>query len=325
MPHPNDLTRRRFLAASAGAVLAGEALAAAATGTADAARTEATPPPVPPPVPPTKRTLRKAVMIGMIGEGATVADKFAIARDCGFAGIEIDSPTSIPMDEIIAAAGKTGVVPHGAVNSAHWAHPLNHPAPATAAKGAAALETCLRDAAKVGASSILLVPGVVNGDLAYDQCWANSIAAITKALPLAAELKVVIAVENVWNGFLLSPMEAAAYVDHFKSPWLAFHFDIGNVINFGYPDQWIRILGRRIAKIHINDFSRSKRDKEGLWKGFDVELGNGDARWAQTMAALDAVGYSTDPAGRWATAEVRGGDRKRLQQISTQMDALFAM
>jgi hypothetical protein len=93
---------------------------------------------------------------------------------------------------------------------------------------------------------------------------------------------------------------------------------------FGWPEHWIDTLGARIAKLHIKDFSRKKRDNEGLWKGFDVELGEGDAGWDRTMKALDRVGYSTDPRGLWATAEVRGGNEERLKQISTQMDALFA-
>lgn len=272
-----------------------------------------------------KRTLRKAAMIGMVGEGATLVDKFQVLRDCGFEGVEVDSPSSIARDEWLGAAEKSGLVIHGVVNSAHWRKPLNHPEPAIAKEAAQALETCLRDAKAFGASSILLVPGVVNKELAYDECYVLSQERIKAVLPLAKELGVTIAVENVWNGFLLSPLEAARYVDEFKDDRVAFHFDIGNVINFGRPDQWARILGKRIAKLHIKDFSLKKRDGEGLWKGFDVELGEGDAGWSAVMAALDASGYSTKAGGNWATAEVRGGDRKRLREVSEQMDRLFVM
>lgn len=274
---------------------------------------------------PKKRTLRKAAMIGMVGEGANLAEKFQVLRDCGFEGVEVDSPSSIPRDEWLGAAEKSGLVIHGVVNSAHWRKPLNHPEPSIAREAAAALETCLRDAKAFGASSILLVPGVVNKELAYDECYQLSQERIRGVLPLAKELGVTIAVENVWNGFLLSPLEAARYVDEFKDERVAFHFDIGNVINFGRPDQWARILGKRIAKLHIKDFSLKKRDGEGLWKGFDVELGEGDAGWSAVMAALDASGYSTKEGGNWATAEVRGGDRKRLREVSEQMDRLFGM
>lgn len=272
-----------------------------------------------------KRTLRKAVMIGMVAEGKTLAEKCEIVREAGFEGMEIDSPTGLDLDELKAGADKVGLVLHGAVNSTHWSVPLNVPDETAAAKALGSLETCLRDAKKVGASSILLVPGVVNADLAYDECWTRSVGLIRRAMPLAKELGVVIAIENVWNGFLLSPLEAARYVDEFADPIVRWHFDIGNVINFGWPEQWVRVLGSRIAKLHIKDFSRKKRDNEGLWKGFAVEVGEGDAGWARVMAALDECGYSTAAEGRWATAEVRGGDRARLRQIREQMDAVLAM
>lgn len=302
------LNRREFVATSA-AVLT-------------AASLHAQPTPTPPSKP--KRTLKKAVMVGMIAGDGPLEDKLKAAKDAGFDGIEADSP-SPGIDPLLAAAAKAGLAVHGMVNSAHWSIPCNVPDPAAAAKALEALQTCLRDAKKAGSSSILLVPGVVNDRLPYDDCWKRSIDLIKRALPLAKDLGVTIAIENVWNGFIMSPLEAARYLDEFNDPLVAWHFDIGNVINFGWPEQWIRILGPRIAKLHIKDFSRKKRDDEGLWKGFAVELGDGDAGWARVMAALDDVGYSTDPKGRWATAEVRGGDPKRLKQISDQMDKLFAL
>ncbi len=279
------------------------------------------------PAKPAKRTLRKAVMIGMVGEGNSLLDKFQILRDCGFEGAELNSPSDAKPDEVLAAMEKTGLKVHGLVDSVHWdaKHQLNSPVAEIRAAGLAALETALRDGQRYGSTSILLVPAVVNKDLPYDEAYRLTQQEIRKALPLAEQCKVKIAIENVWNNFLLSPLEAARYVDEFQSPWVAFHFDIGNVINYGYPAQWIRILGPRIVKLHIKDFSRKKRDDLGLWKGFDVQLGEGDAQWADVMKALDEVGYSTAPEGNWATAEVAGGDRQRLKQVSDQMDTLFAL
>lgn len=304
------LNRREFVATSA-AVLASASLAPAQPAGQPAA-------------PRPRRTLKKAVMVGMIGGDGPLVDRFKAAKDAGFDGIEGDSP-SPNVDEVIAAAAKAGLTVHGMVNSAHWSIPCNVPDPAASARASEALATCLRDAKKAGSSSILLVPGVVGERLPYDDCWKRSIDLIKKAVPLAKDLGVTIAIENVWNGFILSPLEAARYLDEFNDPIVAWHFDIGNVINFGWPEQWISILGQRIAKLHIKDFSRKKRDDEGLWKGFKVELGDGDAGWARVMKALDETGYSTDPAGRWATAEVAGGDAKRLKQVSEQMDKLFAL
>jgi hexulose-6-phosphate isomerase len=320
-PTHADLSRRAF-------VRAGLALAAAsATAAAAAPRQPAAPATPATPSPNTKRTLRKAVMIGMIagpGEKPTLADKFKLARDCGFEGLEIDWPAPIELDALAEAQDKSGLKIHGVVNSVHWSLHLNSPDAKVRAEAIIALESCVNAAATLKASSILLVPGVVNASMSYADCYTLSQQSIREVLPMAQAKGITIAVENVWNGFLLSPLEAAKYVDDLASPAAAFHFDIGNIINFGWPEHWIDTLGARIAKLHIKDFSRKKRDNEGLWKGFDVELGEGDAGWDRTMKALDRVGYSTDPRGLWATAEVRGGNEERLKQISTQMDALFA-
>ena len=309
------MDRRTFLDASA-ATLAASAFAQPVPGTATAADTRPAPP---------KRTLRKAVMIGMVGEGNTLLEKFKLLRECGFEGVELDSPSDTPPDEVLSAMDKTGLKVHGLVDSVHWRYHLNDPAPETREEAVSALQTALRDAKKFGSISVLLVPAVVNGKLPYDEAWRLSVEGIRKCLPLAQETGVKIAVENVWNNILFSPMEARRYLDEINSPLVGWHFDIGNVINFGWPEQWIRMLGTRVLKLHIKDFSRKKRDEEGMWKGFEVELGEGDAGWAEVMKALDDTGYSTAPQGNWATAEVRGGDAKRLKVISAQMDKLFAM
>jgi L-ribulose-5-phosphate 3-epimerase len=315
----SNLCRRDFLsvatALAAGAILAPSLRAQPAEAKSPAAKP--------------KRTLRKAVMFGMLqaADGASLTDKFKILRDAGFDGVEMDSPSSIPTDEILAATDKTGLKVHGLVDSVHWKYYLNSPEPDIRAKALDALRTALTDGKKLGAISVLLVPGVVNKDLSYDDCWSLTQQEIRKVLPVVKDTGVKIAIENVWNNFIMSPLEAQRYVDELGGPaaGVGWHFDIGNIINFGYPDQWINILGPRILKLHIKDFSRAKRDKEGLWKGFEVELGDGDAGWPAVMAALDRTGYSTAPTGNWATAEVRGGPPARLKEISAQMDKLFAL
>lgn len=301
--------RRTFLAATA-ATLAAPAFATQ---------------PQPAAKPTTKRTLRKAVMIGMVGEGKTVLEKFQILRDAGFEGAELDSPSDIPPDEVLAAMDKTGLKVHGLVDSVHWQYHLNDPDEGARGKAIEALKTALHDGKKYGSISVLLVPAVVNSKLPYDKAWSLSIDALKQCVPVAQETGVKIAVENVWNSFLFSPMEAKRYLDEINSPLVGWHFDIGNVIHYGWPDQWVRILGKQVLKLHIKDFSRKKANEEGTGKGFDVELGEGDAGWPALMKVLDEVGYSTAPNGNWATAEVRGGDAKRLKVVSEQMDKLFAM
>ncbi|MDH3592374.1 MAG: sugar phosphate isomerase/epimerase [Planctomycetota bacterium] len=265
-----------------------------------------------------ERKIRKAVKFGMVREGATVLDKFKLVKSLGFDGIEMDSPTTLDLDEVLRARDAAGLPIHGVVDSVHWRDTLTHAKADVRARGRAGLETALRDCKKLGGSTVLLVPGVVNREVRYDHAYERSQAEIRKVLPLAAELEIKIAIENVWNGFLLSPLEAARYVDEFESPWIGWYMDIGNIVNYGWPEQWVRILGKRIFKLDIKEFSRKKRNDEGLWKGFAVKIGDGDCGWPEVMLALDEIGYEG-----WATAEVGGGGRERLADIKRRMDAVL--
>jgi hexulose-6-phosphate isomerase len=143
-----------------------------------------------------------------------------------------------------------------------------------------------------------------------------------EAAPLAAELGIRIAFENVWNNFLLSPLEAARYSDELQRgvdrPVFGWHFDIGNIVNYGWPEHWIEALGPRILKLDVKEFSRKRRDDEGLWKGFGVEIGEGDVGWDRVRAALRRIGYRG-----WAAAEVGGGGPERLADIARRMDTVF--
>ena len=268
-----------------------------------------------------KRTLKKAVMYGMIGPGKTVMEKFEALKEAGFDGVEMDSPTSLSVDEIKAAGEKTGILIEGEVDSAHWSATLSHNNPKLRAQGLGALQTALRDCKALGGTSVLLVPGVVDKSVSYDACWKRSQEEIRKVIPLARELGVKIAIENVWNHFIMSPLEAARYVDEFEAPdAIGWHLDLGNLIVYGWPEQWIRILGKRIVKLHIKEFSRARANNEGLWKGFGVELMEGDNDWPAIMKALDEVGYNA-----WACAEVNGGDLARLKFISQRMDKILGL
>jgi len=139
-------------------------------------------------------------------------------------------------------------------------------------------------------------------------------------LPMASDLGVKIAFENVWNRFLLSPLEAARYVDEFESDLVGWYMDLGNIVTFSWPEQWIRILDQRILKLDIKDYSRSKRDEEGPYAGFRVKLGDGDNNWPDILTALDDIGYEG-----WATAEIPGGDTERLTEIATRMDRILGL
>lgn len=268
---------------------------------------------------PVGRKLRKGLGIGMIGAGATLADKFLLARDCGFAGVEMDGPSGHALDDVLAARERSGLAIPSVVDSVHWSHSLGDPDPGERQKARLGLEAALRDAQAYGAKSVLLVPAVVDKQRSYELAWKHSIAEIRATLPLAQELGVRIAIENVWNNFLLSPLEALHYLDEIGSEQVGWHLDLGNLLVYGWPEQWTRILGPRVLQLHIKEFSRKKMDEEGRWKGFAVELGDGDNDWPAIMKALDEIGYDG-----WAIAEVGGGDAQRLQDVSARMDRCFA-
>ncbi|TVR74149.1 MAG: sugar phosphate isomerase/epimerase [Marinilabiliales bacterium] len=251
--------------------------------------------------PGSSRAIRKGIMWATIGVGETVAAKFEAVKEAGFEGVEVMS--HMDRDEVLAAAGRTGLKIPSVCNALHWEYPLSHPDPAVREKGVDALVHSLEDAAAFGADTVLLVPGRVSAEVTYDQCWERSVPAIRKALPVAERLRVNIAIENVWNNFLLSPLEAARYVDQFGSPFVRFYLDCGNILLYGWPEQWIRILGSRIAKVHIKEFSMHLANTEGRGAGFRAPLLEGDVNWPGVMKALDEIGYTG-----WAITEQSGGD-----------------
>ena len=178
----------------------------------------------------------------------------------------------------------------------------------------------LTDAERRGLRDYLLAGGfLVVDDFWGSWEWSNFEREIRAVLPLAAQLQVRIALENVWNNFLLSPLEAARYVDELDSPWVGWYFDGGNVVRYGWPEHWVRTLGPRLLKLDVKEYSRTKRDQEGRWKGFDVKIGDGDCDWPAVMSALAAIKYKG-----WATAEVPGGDARRLREIADRMDRVLA-
>lgn len=270
-------------------------------------------------VPPKKRALKKAVNLGMVkADGASVADRFQMIRDAGFEGVELNRPDAIPLDELVRASASTKLPIAGVIDTVHWGKPLSSPDAKVREQGFNGLKLALQEAGELGCERLLLVPAVVNKDVSYADAYTRAQDLIKQAVPFAEKAKCRIAIENVWNNFLLSPLEAARFVDEIGSPWVGWHFDIGNVVTYGWPEQWIRILGPRVLNLHIKEFSRKKRDAEGLWKGFNVELGEGDVDWPAVMRALDEIGYQS-----WGILEVPGGDAARLKFLAERTDQLF--
>jgi L-ribulose-5-phosphate 3-epimerase len=198
-----------------------------------------------------KREIKKAIMYETVGIKGSVLEKFQAVKDAGFEGME--AMGGMNQEEVVKAFEATGLKAASVCCHSHWRKPLSDASPAVREEGLEGLKTSLRDAKRYGATSVLLVPAVVSKQVSYADAYKRSQEEIRKALPLAEELGVKIAIENVWNKFLLSPLEAARYVDEFNSPWVGWHFDIGNVIKDAWPEQWIHILGKRIQKLHIKE------------------------------------------------------------------------
>jgi len=209
------------------------------------------------------------------------------------------------------AARKTGVKIHSIMNSKHWRYPFSSSDPETVRVGMEGMKTSLRNAAELGADTVLLVPAVVNAETSYRDAYVRSQRHIRELLPMAKELDVVIAIENVWNKFLLSPLEFARYVDEFESPYLQAYFDCGNIALYGFPHDWIRTLGRRIAKVHVKGFDVKKRKFTNLL--------DGTIDWLEVRRAFSDIRYNG-----YIGAELEGGDEAYLTDVSRRMDRIIA-
>jgi L-ribulose-5-phosphate 3-epimerase len=267
----------------------------------------------------TRLPIRKAVLLSMLPESLSVAARFELARECGFEEIECPTtPDTSKAEEILQASRASKVRVHSVMNSDHWKYPLSSADPDVVAKCVAGMETSLHNAKLWGADTVLLVPAVVNPQTSYRDAWERSQKQIRKLLPLAQELKVIIAVEEVWNKFLLSPIEFARYVDDFNSPYLKAYFDVGNVVLTGYPQDWIRTLGPRIVKLHLKDFT-FRQDPAIQKRVADfVNLRDGDIDWKAVHAALAEIGYRGS-----ATVELNKGDAAYLKDVSKRVDLIL--
>ena len=232
---------------------------------------------------------RKAVLISLLSTDLPYAARFKSARDAGFDAIEMQT---IARDdeaaEVREAATSTGLRIHSVMNADHWRFPLSSGDRDVVNRSVAGMEVSLRNAARWGADAVLLVPAVVDATTSYKDAWTRSQQVIReRLLPMAKELKVIVAVEEVWNKFLLSPLEFGRYVDELDSPWLKAYFDVGNVVFYGYPQDWIRALGGRIAKVHLKDFHLDRPNGRFAW----TNIGDGDIDWREVRRAFDDIGY----------------------------------
>jgi hexulose-6-phosphate isomerase len=305
----NQLPRRDFVKWTT--------LAAATVALVPAASFAADPEPA---AEPGKLALKKAIMWQSLNVKGSILEKMQAARQAGFEAVEPMSHMS--QDDVVKALDETGLKAASVCCSTHWNQTLSDANPGTRERGLAGLKQSLRDAKRYGAGSVLLVPGVVNKQVTYDECWTRSIEQIRKAIPLAEETGVTISIENVWNEFITKQDEAARYLDEINSPWVKWHFDIGNIIWYGDPIEWVNKLGKRIWRLHIKEYSRDLAMKNAnRGAGFSARFLEGANNWKGIMAALNAVGYQ----GVWGISEQGGGGSPEgLKDMSTRMDKIFA-
>ena len=261
--------------------------------------------------------IKKSTLISMLPKDLPYAGRFAMAREAGFDAIEMQTiARAEEAAEIRDAARTAGLRIHSVMNMDHWRLPLSSPDPDVVARSVQGMETSLKNAALWGADTVLLVPAVVDAATPYRDAYQRSQRIIReRLLPIARDLKVIIAVEEVWNKFLLSPMEFARYVDEFDSPWVKAYFDVGNVVIFAFPQDWIRTLGSRIVKIHLKDFNFDRPNGRFTWK----PIGEGDIDWPEVRRALRDIGY----AG-YVTTEVAAGDAAYLKDVAGRVDRFLA-
>jgi hexulose-6-phosphate isomerase len=200
------------------------------------------------------------------------------------------------------------------MNSEHWRSPLSSDDAAVVDRSVSGMLTSIRNAKLWGADTVLLVPAVVNPETRYQDAWTRSTRVITeRLLPEAEKAEIIIGIEEVWNKFLLSPLEMNTYVDSFGSKYVQAYFDVGNVVFYGYPQDWIRTLGPRTCKVHLKDFKQERNTYNF------VHLGEGDIDWPDVRKALHEVGYDD-----YVTTEIRGGDRAYLADVVARIDRFLA-
>jgi L-ribulose-5-phosphate 3-epimerase len=261
--------------------------------------------------------IKKAVLLSMLPKQLSFRERFELARDVGFEGSEVGTVFDPrEADEIKDAAQRAGLVIHSVMNSEHWRSPLSSADPAVVDRSVAGMEASLRNAKLWGAGVVLLVPAVLDAQTGYQQAWTRSQKVIReRILPIATELGVVVGIEEVWNKFLLSPLELARYVDELASPCVRAYLDVGNMVFYGYPQDWIRTLGKRVVRLHLKDFQLDRANGRFAWKN----LGEGDIDWPEVRKALGEVGYEG-----WATVELEGGDAAYLKDVSARFDRFLA-
>ena len=310
----NAISRRGFLGTTA---LIGTALALPKTDAAESSSAKIV-------RPPEGKRILLSCKLGMIaketgGKKLSLTERLSMAKEAGFDGVDFDEAGNFTAEQARAAVQESGVFVHNAINHAHWNQRLTSPKEEDRKKASENVAHCLRLSHAASGSGILLVIGKAeDGAEAEDRAREE----IKKLLPLAASLGQMILIENVWNQMMYDhdkgPEQTAdrfiKFIDSFRSPWVAMYYDIGNHWKYGQPGDWIRAFAHRCVKLDVKGFSRAKS------KFVDITSEDDDLPWGEVQKALKEIGFTG-----WSTAEVGGGDVKRLTIVRQQMEKAFGL
>jgi hexulose-6-phosphate isomerase len=282
--------------------------------------------------------MKKSISIWSFYGDWNFEQKLAVAKEAGFTGFEIDLSVDGPVNlnssasdlkAVRATADKAGMHLSGLATGLYWGANTCSADSAVRDKAAAILQKQIECAAALGIDAILVVPGAVGVDfipggetVPYDAAYERARGFIQAALPVAEKAGVTLCIENVWNKFLLSPLEMRDFIDSFGSERVGSYFDVGNTLAFGYPEQWISILGSRIKRVHFKDYRRAVGTVDGF-----CDLLSGDVNWSAVTAALKAAKYQG-----WVAAEMippvpfyKHCPEVLIHNTSRAMDAIFAL
>lgn len=257
----------------------------------------------------------------------SLTEMFRQAKAHGYHGVELNlgegpdaafhlDMTVEELADVAAMAAEAGLTLPSVSTALLWKYPLTHQDETVRQTGMRVVEKMVEAASIFGSRTVLVVPGLVTPEVSYDVAYDRALEALKALAKKAEETQVRIGIENVWNKFLLSPLEMAKLIDEVGSPWVGAYFDVGNVLQFGFPEQWIKILGKRIFAVHVKDFKTTTGNITGF-----VPLLAGDIPWERVTEALREVGYEgylipeISPFGRLPEELIR--------QTSLALDAIF--
>jgi hexulose-6-phosphate isomerase len=282
--------------------------------------------------------MKKSISIWSFYGEWNLEQKLRLAKDAGFTGFEIDLSEDGPvhlnssiedLKAVRTVAEKCGMHLSGLATGLYWGANAASSDPAVRQKASTILDKQISCASALGIDAILVVPGAVGVDfipggevVPYEETWTRASDFIKAALPAAEKAGVTLCIENVWNKFLLSPLEMRTFIDSFGSEHVGSYFDVGNTLAFGYPEHWIAALGTRIKRVHFKDYRRAVGSVDGF-----CDLLSGDVNWPGVIAELKALGYSG-----WVAAEMippvpfyKHCPEVLIHNTSRAMDAIFAL